>query len=172
MRIPKEQKNIPLKCWYNGRRAILPLEKAYRLFFSVSFAWILFLDLYRTDGRGRRPKGGALVKDAPGAAKFTLKLLTRGRLALSVSDSCLMDEHGDSPSRGLLTAWAHRFGGLFDGPKPFEQRYVYDEHGNRQLAYLMKPDERWLIIVDVDSDSGFTREDVDWQIFETGPQDV
>lgn len=170
MRIPKDMKDIPLLCYPNGRRKILPLEEAYKLFWKVTFAWLLPLDWF-TSGSGKFATdgyAGRIAQQPP--MKFAFKMLTRGALALAINDSALLDEHGDSPSPNLFYAWAARFGKLFKGPKPYEYIKVSDQYGRRQPAYRMKPGEAWLIVIGVDPENReYTDLDVDWELFQVPP---
>ena len=167
MQISDDMRKIPLLCFLDGRRKVLPFEEAYKLFWRVTFSWLLPLDWFRSGFRKSATDGyaGKIAQQPP--MRFAFKMLTRGALALAINDSALLDEHGDSPSHGLLYAWAARFGKLFKGPKPYEYMKVSDQYGRRQPAYRMKPGETWLIVIGVDPENHeCTDLDVDWELFQ------
>ena len=170
MEIPDDMKAIPLTCFHNGRKKILPVEEAHNLLWIVTLGWVMLSDFFRTGG-GKQAKRGFLAKIVQGSAiKFAFNILTHGSLALAREDSCFADEHGDPPDRDLFAVWAYRFGKLFKkGLRPYEHVAFTDPNGHRRFGYRMKPGETWLVIVEVDPDSGFGNEDVDWTLFETPP---
>ncbi len=170
MKVPDDMKAIPIICFHNGRRKILPLEEAYHLFWTAILGWVLLSDFFRA-GFGKRAKKGRLSPIIQGdALKFVFNILTHGTLALNREDICLLDEHGEPPGPGLFAVWAYRFGKLFKGPRPYEHVFFTDRHGHRQKGYRMKSGETWLVVVEVDPKSGFKNEDVDWTVFETPPE--
>lgn len=170
MQIPDEQKDIPIKCYVIGRLLTLSLEEAYELFWKMSFAWLLPLDWFRS-GFEKSEKTGYVSKVAQfSGMEFGYKLLTRRTLALAINSPCMLDEHGYGPSRGAFIRYAHRFGELFPNKaRPYESTQVIDDRGLRQLAYRMKPDEKWLIVVGVDPESEFKNTEIDWNIFQKRP---
>jgi len=90
---------------------------------------------------------------------------------MCVDDSCLEDEHGDSPSRGLVAAWVYRFASIFTGPKATESLHVTGMHGIRELAYRVKPGVDWLLVLGVAPDSPVPDTAVDWTGFCIPPRD-
>ncbi len=169
MQIPEDMKAIPIVCFDNGRRTILPFEEVYRLFWLVTLGWVLLSDFVRT-GFGKQARQGSISKVVYGSAiRFVFNLLTHGRLVLAREDICLLDEHDDPPSPQLFPVWAYRFGKLFNGSRPCEHVSFTDPRGHRHCGYRMKPGQTWLVVVEVDPDSRFGNEDVDWTIFETPP---
>ena len=170
MKIPDDMKTIPIMCFRNGRRTILPFEEVYHLFWTVILGWVLLSDFFRT-GSIKHANQGRFSQTVQGdALKFVFNILTRGSLALAREDQCFLDEHDEPPGRGIFAVWAHRFGKLFNGYKPYERVFFTDRDGHRQPGYRMKQGETWLVVVEVDPDSGFKNEDLDWTIFETPPK--
>ena len=169
MDIPKDKKDIPMRCYRNGSHVVLPLEEAYRLFWASRFGWVLKLDFFRS-GFGESAMSGSVVKAVySSGVKFVLALLGRGALSVAQNDSCLVDEHGEAPSPNQMAVWASRFRKLFAGDKPYEFLREADERGICQPAYRMKPDETWLVVLGVEPDKGYSDIDVPWGIFRTPP---
>jgi hypothetical protein len=170
MEILNEKKCIPTQCYVNGYNKILTLEETYILFWQVKFAWLLLLDWFRSEFDGIEGSGYVSKLARFSGMSFGYRLLTRGFLALTINDTCMLDEHGYSPNRNTFIQNARRFGKLFpEKNRPYEATQVFDRDGNLQLAYRMKSDEKWLIIVGVDPKSEFTNEDINWSIFQTPP---
>ena len=166
-----EQDGIPLKCFMNGYPRTMLLSDARQLFWKVRIAWLRPLDWMRVGhgSRARQGNGTAFMQDR--VACFAYKLLTRGSLAIRVDDDCLADEHGDSPRRGTVAAWACRFGSIFKDFTALESVRTTDDRGIRELAYRMKPGVEWLLIVGVDHKSVVPDLAVDWRIFLTRPSE-
>ena len=167
MEIPEEKRGIPIRCYHNGKRAILPLEEAVKQFWASRFGWVLKLDYFRS-GFGEDAKNGSVAKVVHSSGvKFAMALLNRGSLSVGLDDSCVLDEHEDPPSRNQFTVWAYRFGLLFAGDKPYECIKIPDEYGICQTAYRMKPSETWLVVMGVASEDDFSDVDVPWEVFQT-----
>ena len=124
MKIPDDMKTIPIMCFRNGRRTILPFEEAYHLFWTVTLGWVLLSDFFRTGFR-KQLKEGSLSPIIQGdAIRFVFNILTHGTLALAREDPCLSDVHGDPPGRSLFAVWAYSFGKLFTGCRPYEHVFL------------------------------------------------
>lgn len=172
VQIPEDLKNLPTRCYAQGRRKILSLEEAYILFWKVNFAWHMLLDWFRSSIDGDEKEDYMMRVAKPSGARFAYQSLTRGSMALSTNDACLLDEYGCLPSKDVVTQDASKFGKCFCGKKLFESTYVCDR-GRKQLAYRVRQGMTWLIVLGLDTESdltkGLTDDVIEWEIFKTPP---
>jgi len=167
MQLPENFRQVPLQCYVNGHLKILTAQEAYVLSWRVTFAWLFPLDWFRSATKQGYMRD--LLTKAP--KLLACSLFTRGYLALTINDPCVLDGDNFAPSRSTFQARACRLAKIFDGKPPF----VFDECllGKRELVpcYRMIPDQEWLIIVREDAESEFTGPDIDWRIFQIDPKE-
>ena len=162
--------NVPhmsLVCYIDGYRCVEALDVVLQLFQKVDFAWVIRTDYFRSGFGKEATKGyvGKIAKEV--GRRFAHALLRRGSLPLTIDD-CPLDEHRESIGRNLFHCWAAKFGRLFEGEKPYEFTTLLID--GDVPAYRMKPEKRWLIVVDIDPDCGVDSVEFDWKIFDGPPR--
>jgi hypothetical protein len=167
MTFTEKQKDIPLKCFLNGRPNIIPLRLAYPLFWAADFGWLWTIEWFRSHHTADSISN--LITQRP--KYFAQLLFTRGLLVLRQDDPALLDDHGYGPKKNNFHAYAARIGGpLFGCDYPFIHEPA-SVRGGTVSAYRMKSEIRWLIIEGVDENSGFSDLDIDWQQFMQKPNE-
>ena len=160
-------------CFKNGRRIIIPLEQAYKLFWKSEFSWLWPMDWYRF--KIDQFEGQSYVTKKAGRAARVLGyfLHRRGYRALSVDRFCELDCKSKFIGRDAFYARMAKFNRLFGKMptklRPFEFFEVIPDDHRPQPGYRLKPGREIFMIHSLEPDSGFSGEDIDWTIFQRPP---
>jgi hypothetical protein len=145
--------NVRLECFHNGRREMLPLEEALRLFWEVDFAWLLVTDFYRFRVGGRAGQGYMYRAVHRAPRVMVLHLMRRGGRALSLHDLNTLDKRSEFIGSEAFYARMARFNtSLFgdDMPakfRPFEFTDALEDGSRPVPAYRLNPDRNVLLVV-------------------------
>ena len=165
-----------IKCYHNGTSGSFSTEEAYRLFWTVDFAWLLTLDWYRYDLGGHCQQGHVPETVSKCSRFLAYHLMRRGHRALTKRDLLALDSRIDyltTPTfRSRMSRMnAHFFPDLKDGLehlRPFGETDVFEGNMKPIPAYRLKPGCEVLLVIDFVPGGG--TDEFDWTIFQTPPK--
>ena len=153
-------------CSLTGRLLKLPFNEARRLLYECSIGWVKRIEWLRYDFDGLAD-ANYLTPGIPEAGAFSgYHIMIRGRNWLTIDKYRELYEE-QRLSIGAFAAHVSRFRKAFEKSEdkkvnPFEHQRRNEGARARITAYRLRPPLTALVIIDVDPDSGFTGDDIDW----------
>ena len=177
------QFEIPLKCYENCKRLIVPFKDAHERLWGSNYGWIAILNYYIWNIQGFSGQSDVFEIANKVGMRFGYLIHTSPKQSVTIDDAEAILNDGYELEAGTFIAWASRFNRIFrkdrtDKDLPHELwPFYYLEvpngvHNITRPAYRMHPGRTSFVIAGVDPAGGYDNSEVQWSLLLNRPEDI